>query len=350
MVTQEPIYSFAISARAVINMHSLNNEGGEGNQITTRFVNIVRPDGNGGHRIDAVNAISGDMLKHIQAEHLWHKLQASRPPGPLCKGCWTFSSGRILDDQEFIRTIRSKLDREVIDELLRHCVLDDLEGTLIAPERTRTLRASEAEQSEEQPGGAGRQAGRSIPRKSVVEFGWVIGIPEVTTTDSYFHVRYAQERGPERADDQAQQAIFHRPASSGVYGVVCKAELSRIGHNDILQRPALDDAERGRRCRLLLESLRDTFIEPNGAMRGTQDPHMTDLSGVITVSRGPLPAPAWSPLADDYLDQVDGIVAALDSGATGIVSARRFASAAEFASLMAEFIANAAPAAIGSRE
>jgi CRISPR-associated protein Cst2 len=322
VVTQQgPIFSLAVSARAVINMHSLNNEGGEGNQITTRFVNIVRPDGNGGHRIDAVNAISGDMFKHIQAEHLWHKLQES---GPLCNGCRTFSSGRILDDTEFIGALPAR-DSDTIDQLLQRCVVDDLEGTLVA------------------------RGARSIPRKSVVEFGWVIGIPEYTTTDSYFHVRYAQERG-ERGDDQAQQAIFHRPASSGVYGVVCKAELSRIGHNDILQRPALDSVERRRRCRLLLESLRDTFLEPNGAMRGTQDPHMTDLAGVVTVSRGPIPAPAWSPLADDYLGQVEGIVAALESGHPGMVSARRFTSAAEFASLMAEFIANAEPAAIGLRE
>jgi len=320
VVTQQgPIFSLAVSARAVINMHSLNNEGGEGNQITTRFVNIVRPDGNGGHRIDAVNAISGDMFKHIQAEHLWHKLQGT---GPLCGGCQTFSSGRVLDDAEFLRNLPDR-DADTINQLLQRCVIDDLEGTLVA------------------------RGARSIPRKSVIEFGWVIGIPEYTTTDSYFHVRYAQERG-ERGEEQAQQAIFHRPASSGVYGLVCKLEVSRIGHNDILQRPALDQDERRRRCRLLLESLRDTFLEPNGAMRGTQDPHMTDLSGVITVSRGAIPAPAWSPLADDYLNQIDGIVAAFERSQSGLVTAHRFQSAAEFAGLMADLSAGSEPASIGA--
>ena len=54
-------------------MHSLNNEGGEGNQIQTRMVDIVGADG----RMHNVNAISGDMLKHIQAQHFF-ELAASK--------------------------------------------------------------------------------------------------------------------------------------------------------------------------------------------------------------------------------------------------------------------------------
>lgn len=313
MATQ-PIYSIAISAQATINMHSLNNEGGEGNQITTRYVNVVRPDGHGGHKIVTVNAISGDMLKHIQAEHLWHKLQNS---GPLCGGCRVFSSSRILDDAEFIGHLPAK-DADTIDRLLERCVIDDLEGTLVA------------------------RGARSIPRKSVIEFGWVIGIPELTTTDAYFHVRYALERG-ERSAEAAEQAIFHRPASSGIYGIVCKIEASRIGHNDILQRPALEMPERQRRFKLLLESLRDTFLEPNGAMRGTQNPHISELSGVITVAQSVIPAPAWSPLAEDYLEQIDGIVGALQRINGAVVSAYRFQSPSEFAEIMADLIAEAEP-------
>jgi CRISPR-associated protein Cst2 len=45
------IYSLSISAEAVLGMHSLNNEGGEGNQIQTRMVNIVDAKGrHGQHR------------------------------------------------------------------------------------------------------------------------------------------------------------------------------------------------------------------------------------------------------------------------------------------------------------
>ena len=45
MTEKTALYSLSISARATLDMHSLNNEGGEGNQIQTRMVNIVGADG-----------------------------------------------------------------------------------------------------------------------------------------------------------------------------------------------------------------------------------------------------------------------------------------------------------------
>ncbi len=70
------------------------------------------------------------------------------------------------------------------------------------------------------------------------------------------------------------QSIFHRPASSGIYALVCHVELSRIGYNDIKQEYAITAEERQVRTSLLLESLLHTFIELNGAMRSTQLPHL----------------------------------------------------------------------------
>ena len=63
-----PIASLSIAARATLNMHSLNNEGGESNQIHTRMVEIVDHEG----ELQSVNAISGDMLKHVLMEHFHH--------------------------------------------------------------------------------------------------------------------------------------------------------------------------------------------------------------------------------------------------------------------------------------
>ena len=61
------IHSISLAGRLTLDMHSLNNEGTEGNQLLTRMVHVV--DGNG--RLNVVNAVSGDMLKHIQAEHFY---------------------------------------------------------------------------------------------------------------------------------------------------------------------------------------------------------------------------------------------------------------------------------------
>lgn len=311
MSERKPVYSLSISGRLTLEMHSLNNEGGEGNQVMTRVVALVTPDG----QVHKVNAISGDMFKHIQAEHYY--LLAKEGGLPLCQGCQTFRSDRILGDADFMKKLKEEKwsDEEAINQLLHRCALDDTEGTLIA------------------------QGARSIPRKSVAEFGWVVGIPHKVRTESYFHVRYAQERGGE---EKASQPIFHRPASSGVYAAVATFELARIGFNDISQTYALEDDERQRRYEAFLKSVMYTFVEPNGAMRGTQNPHIHAFEGVVTVSYGVLPAPTISPLADDYVSQVEGIAQALDpTGQTLVV--HRFQNMAEFARIMQDLVEHTRP-------
>lgn len=319
-----PLYSVSINARATLDMHSLNNEGGEGNQIQTRMVNIVDQQG----QLQNVNAISGDMFKHIQAEHLFRIAREHRDL-PLCAGCREFNANRINADSNFIVQGANLSDAAVIDELLTHCVVDDIEGILIT------------------------EGGRSVPRKSVIEFGWVVGVPDRVETDSYFHVKYATERsGGQRAADREAtersganlgQAIFHRPASSGIYAAVCHLELARIGFNDITQTYAIDPGQRALRARALLESVLYTFMQPNGAMRSAQAPHLVDFSGVITLSTGPVPAPTVSPLKDNYREQIAEVRAALERVSPGTVGISAFDSLAEFTDILADLMQDTAP-------
>ncbi len=324
------IASLSIAARATLDMHSLNNEGGEGNQIQTRMVDIVGGDG----RMHNVNAISGDMLKHIQGQHFFELARDIRLP--LCAGCQRFDANRINADKDWTAAIPAG-DRDALDALLRRCAMDDTAGILIT---------------------AGN---RSLPRKSVVEFGWVVGIPQVVETDSYFHVKYAErDRERRQADAAAResegsnlgQAIFHRPASSGVYAIVCHLELSRIGYNDISQTYAVDEAERARRATALVQSVMHTFLELNGAMRTTQLPHLVALEGVVTLSESSaVPAPMVSPLAGGrdertlYRDQTQQIASALNgSGASRTVQALPFDDVAAFASALRQLVDDAVPA------
>jgi len=317
------LYSLSISARATMDMHSLNNEGGEGNQIQTRMVNIVGAD----RRLHNVNAISGDMFKHIQAEHLFRR--ATDGDGlPLCAACREFNANRISADGAYIRAIEGKSDAEAIDLMLTTCAQDDMAGNLIT---------------------AGN---RSIPRKSVVEFGWVVGLPELTTTDSYFHVKYASERSAGRrqadSDEAARganlgQAIFHRPASSGVYAVVTHLELARIGFNDITQTYPIPDDGRRTRHAALLESVLYTFLQPNGAMRSTQNPHIVSFDGVVAVSSQVMPAPAISPLGGDFVAQLERVQAALEPLRPGALTLHPFDSPGEFAEVMAHLIQTTEP-------
>jgi CRISPR-associated protein Cst2 len=317
------VYSLSISAQATLDMHSLNNEGGEGNQITTRMVNIVGEDG----RLHNVNAISGDMLKHIEAEHLF-RLLSGREDVPLCAACREFNANRISADVEYGKAIEGKSDAEAITLLLESCALDDMAGNLIT---------------------AGN---RSIPRKSVAEFSWVVGLPELTTTDSYFHVKYASERSAEaRAADSEEerrkanlgQAIFHRPASSGVYAIVANFETARIGFNDITQTYAVDGEQRTARYRALLESVLYTFIEPNGAMRGTQNPHIVDFKGVVATSSDVIPAPTMSSINSSYREQLRGIHQALEKVRPGAVTLSEFDSLAQFSEIMTGLLKTTAP-------
>lgn len=324
-MSRQQVYSISLSARATLDLHSLNNEGGEGNQIQTRMVDIVAGDG----KLHSVNAISGDMFKHIQAEHLYHLARSSdgqtQPRLPLCAACKVFDANRISADAEFMEKISGKSDAEAIDAMIRACTLDDVEGNLLTGDN------------------------RSTPRKSVVEFGWVVGVPEVTTTGSYFHVKYARERGvPEDADEGTRQANlgqtpFHRPASSGVYAVVSHYEIARLGYNDIAQHYAIDEEARAARYRALLESVLYTFLQPKGAMRAAQMPHIVGFEGTLTYTTDILPAPTVSPLNANYVDEIGAVAESLTRLRPDAVVIQPFGSLSDFADAMREMVETTAP-------
>jgi len=325
-----PIYSISISAQAILDMHSLNNEGGEGNQIQTRMVNVIGAD----KRLHNVNAISGDMFKHIQAEHL-HRL-TMKEGLPLSAGARSFNANRINFDIEVDNDLAKAMhkagnDPDKLDVLLKSCTVTDLEGILVTA------------------------GGMSLPRKSVVEFGWVVGVPGSVETDSYFHVKYVADRSSgaraktdtdEGRERNTGQAIFHRPASSGIYALVLNVEVARIGFNDLAQRYAIDAGERGKRMKVLLESVLHTLIEPAGAMRSTQNPHMVDLVGVVTISRDVVPAPAISPLKPSFTQDIKQTVDALNVLRPNAVDMKPFEGIGQFATIMADLIQNGVPVSL----
>ena len=331
------IYSLSICGRLTMNLHSLNNEGGEGNQIQTRMVNIVGQDG----QLASVNAISGDMFKHIQAEHLYH---IGRGKLPLCQACEQFDSNRISADENFSKFLKGSpkpTQTQVIDKLIKTCMIDDLEGNLIT------------------------EGGFSAPRKSVVEFGWVVGLPEFTRTEQYFHVKYAANRGGEKSIKEGEktaeekkaerkneeeerksnltQSIFHRPASSGIYAAITHVEMARIGYNDISQKYVLEDTDRLARYKALLESLIYTYLQPNGAMRNTQMPHVVNFEGVISYTTTVMPAPTVSPLNDDYADNIEQIKVALSKLHPQGIEVKPFNSLAEYTTILQQLIETTQP-------
>jgi CRISPR-associated protein Cst2 len=210
-------------------------------------------------------------------------------------------------------------DSVILEGVLKRCSIDDCAGILIT-------------------GKIGKE--RSISRKSTVEFGWVVGRPLVTTTESYFHAKYVPEgRGEGSGEgDNLGQNIFHRPASSGMYAVVLNVDLFRVGRNDITLKPDLDDEHRRARTAALLRSVISTFVKPTGAHRNTQNPHVVDFEGVIATSTSTVPAPAVSALNPSYLDEIGRIKVALNSldATRGGLETHEFSSLAGLTEKMVE--------------
>lgn len=317
-----PIYSLSICGQMTLNLHSLNNEGGEGNQTQTRMVEIVEADG----KLHSVNAISGDMFKHIQAEHLQRIGLGNGLT--MSQACRELNANRISADddfREFIKKDPAPTPVQTVDYMVKHCAVTSMEGILITE---------------------GKQ---STPRKSLVEFGWVVGLPG-TRTEQYFHAKYVPDSREKPQDEDKRQgnlgqSIFHRPASSGRYAAIVNVELARIGYNDISQKyvEGMDDDERLKRHQSLLQSLMATFIQPNGAMRNTQMPHVVDFKGVISYTTAILPAPSVSPLNEKYDEQCEQIAEAFKMFGEKAVVVKRFNSMAKFASEMQTLIKTTSP-------
>ena len=318
------IYTLSLSARARMNMHSLNNEGSEGNQIQTRMVDVLGSD----DQLHSVNAVSGDMFKHIFAEHL-RRLLAEQGQ-PLCAGCQVLDPNRINADPSFQEKLKDKswTDVAALDQMIQQCALDDIAGNLVTAEK------------------------RSIPRKSVIEFGWVLGIPERVSTDSYFHVKYATERGATARSEAKSEELAGRilvKISFTAPRAVGNTQSWRIWNwdalvrNDITRQYAVDEAERARRAQAALAALLYTFVQPSGAMRATQLPHLSGFAGVVTVSHGVAPAPMTSPLQKDFEADIEGIVTALNNLHGDGLALHRFGSMADFAGVMQRLTSEATP-------
>ena len=229
------------------------------------------------------------------------------------------------DESAFSKAVKDADDGEVINAVINTCSLTDVAGTLITK-------------------------GRSTGRKSVVEFAWVAGVPDKTKTESYFHVKFdAASRGNTQSDDGSNlgQAIFHRPTNSGQYAVVLNVEAYRVGFNDITQTYALEHEDRRVRYETLLQAVMQTFIEPNGAMRNTQNPHLTDFKGVVTTSESSVPAPTVSPLNEGFVEQVKRIKTSLNKLTNEALEVEEFDSLADFTEVMVDKIVNTEPASFG---
>ena len=286
---EKKVASISISGEITLNLHSLNNEGGEGNQIMTRQLTIIDKEG----KEHTVNGISGDMFKHIHAGHLVNYClenhislsDYSQKSDPN-----RISSAEILKKNADVGKETSK-GSDVLDEIIKICAVCDVHGFLNTDD-------------------VGKNKGaKNLPRKSIIEFAWTVGIPEKNNTETYLHTKLvadAGEKGSGTGSNEGQN-IFHRPANHGIYAFVCNLDVYRLGFNDISRKYSINDEERNKRYKALLQSLLSSFINPQGAMTSTQKPHITDFKGVVSISQKLIPAPTISALNPAYKQEIEEI-------------------------------------------
>lgn len=233
------------------------------------------------------------MFKHIHAAHMANYCNENGIS--LSEYSKVLNPNRI-DTEELDHAISgdSATDQNIIDALIQKCAICDSHGVLITGQVKRTK--------------------RSTPRQSVVEFGWIVGIPEHNGTKNYIHLKLVNDSGTSGGNEESNegQNIFHRPANYGKYAFICNIETYRIGLNDITRTYSIDDSERDKRYKAILMSLISSILNPEGAMTSTQKPHITDFKGVVSWSHKLIPAPTVSALNGDYAGQLETIVGNLN--------------------------------------
>lgn len=314
------IASISISGEITLNLHSLNNEGGEGNQIITRQVTIVDKEG----QTHTVNAISGDMFKHIHAVHLAQLAKEQKLP--LSKYAEALNPNRISTEElkAYTKNDVSKntgTSADVISALIDLCTVCDTHGILITDKVGENKNSS------------------NTPRKSTIEFGWTVGIPGKTNTESYLHTKLVADASGVRGESSNEgQNIFHRPANHGVYAFVCSIDVYRIGFNDINRTYPIEDEIRKNRYKAVIQSLLSSFINPKGAMTSTQKPHITDFKGVVATSSKLTPAPTISAINEDYRSEIKKIAASINKIESNAIEVKEFNGLGELSEILSELI------------
>ena len=315
--TTKKIASISVCGEMTLNLHSLNNEGGEGNQIMTRQLTILDKVG----KKHTVTGISGDMFKHIHAGHMVN---------------YCFENGIALSDYSKkldpnrisaanLLAVDPKVGKkesnssEVVDTIIKACGVCDAHGVLLTDK-------------------VGENKGSSnTPRKSVIEFAWTVGIPDKNNTETYLHTKLvadAGEKGSGSGSNEGQN-IFHRPANYGAYAFICNIDVYRIGLNDISREYAINDEERQKRYQAIVQSLLSSVLNPKGAMTSTQKPHITDFKGVVTVSHKLTPAPTVSAINPAYLEELEMIKENLNEIETDAIESFRFDSLGKLSEIFA---------------
>lgn len=265
----EIVYEIGLVGRIRIDAHSLNNEGTVGNVTEPRTIVLAN-----GEKTDG---ISGEMLKHIHAEALWQLAKDRKTP--LCTACDKLSPMKAEANQKL-----NDMSVELALSEALQCSICDAHGFLV-----------------QKP---------TINRKSTVEFGWAIALPNKFYRDIHVHTRVASGEKKRKSSEEggvSEQMIYNRPTRSGTYAFISVFQPWRIGLNEIDYTYAIDDKTRKDRYELVLDAYKAMMTRLEGAMTTTRLPHFENIEGLLVKTKNAMPVPVMSPLSDGYAQQIEAI-------------------------------------------
>jgi len=304
--------NLTLVGRLSLNLASLNNEGTEGNATQPRTATIVDEG-----ELYTVPVISGDMLKYWHVKHLCAIAQdrglplsennARRNPNPnrlkaeLANHDWVIK--RIPESKEWEED--SDIDKDFLEQSLyklvaSECAVTDAHGLLITEVAPQDKKGNKV-----------FGASVAVARTSRFQAGFMTGIPRKNATQHYFHAKYVSKRTGIKSRESTSgegQNIFTRPATSADFAVVINIDLAGLGFDDASNTLVISEEEQIKRKRAVLDALSYTLMNQPGANSSQQFPHIMGFEGAITTSTNRSPAPSASPIKDDYLDTLKGLV------------------------------------------
>ena len=309
------VYEIAILGRLTINAHSLNNEGTVGNVVEPRTVSLA--DGT------PTDGISGEMLKHLHAEAYWAVASAKEN---FCTNCKKLDPGKASGSQSVMEIISAlkKIEKNKRSKKTGENEGDEAQGKSdTANQELKDLDKNLVKELREQ--GVNRVLSEALKcplcnahgflieeyalsRKSTIEFGWALALPNTLSRDVHTHTRVAPGEKRKEVDTEgvgAAQAIYNRPTRSGIYAFLSVFQPWRIGLHDVsLQYIGSSDLRR-QIYDWTLEAYKAMFVRLEGAMTTTRLPHVTGCKGLVVHTAGHFPVPIVSPLADNYYESIE---------------------------------------------
>ncbi|MEM4482121.1 MAG: DevR family CRISPR-associated autoregulator [Desulfurococcaceae archaeon] len=276
---------FALAAKLLINMHDLNNERAE----EIRRVPLIFQTKDGYRLVSEAVAVSGVMLKHWHAVYLARR--AKELGIKLCPLCERGEAIRV-PPPEAVREEWLRIDKKRFDEyveclkkgteesLVELCIGEDVHGFL------RT----------EPP----------LRRESLIKFSWLLPVYlegiEMPPFRVVQHSRNIREIPEEPRELKQMQMPYPRSYADGIYGFISLCDLDLIGTAFTCRKQVINDDEKRKRQRAVLEAFIPMLTGAFGASLARALPAAKPLEVVTIVSKEAtvsLPAPVH-PMYEDY--------------------------------------------------